>query len=64
MTMVIVKSWPVPLRLTVCVLLTALLLSVMINVSGMGPPVPGAKLTLMVQELRAAAESPQLLLWL
>jgi len=60
-----VKSWPAPLRLTVCVLpVVLLLLSVMIRVPVRVPPELGVKVTLMVQEPPAATLLPQLLVWL
>lgn len=56
------KSCPVPLRLTVCVLpVVPLLLSVTVSEPLMGPPVAGVKVTLMVQEPPAATLLPQLL---
>jgi len=57
-----VKSWPVPLRATIWVLPVVLsLLSVMVRVPVREPPLVGAKMTLMVQELPAATLLPQLL---
>jgi len=60
-----VKSSPVPLRLTVCVLPAApLLLSVMVRVPVSGPPARGVNVTSMAQELLAATLPPQLVVWL
>lgn len=60
-----VKSCPVPFRLTVCVLPVALLLlSVIVSVPVRGPPVAGANVTLIVHEPLAAKLLPQLLVWL
>jgi len=58
---VIVKSCPVPLRLTVCVLPDALLLlSVIVSVPVSEPPASGVKVTLIVQDPPAATLAPQL----
>ena len=55
------KSWPVPVRLTDCVLPVALLeLSVMVRVPVRGPPASGVKVILMVQEPLAATLLAQL----
>jgi len=55
-----VKSAPVPLRLTVCVLpAVLLLLSVTVSVPLRVPVVAGAKMTLMVQEPFALTLPPQ-----
>jgi hypothetical protein len=57
-----VKSWPVPLRLTVTV--TPWVLSVTVKVPVRGPPVRGVKLTLKVQSPPTTRLLPQLLVWL
>jgi hypothetical protein len=55
-----VKSWPVPVRVTVCVLpATLLLLSVMVSVPVSVPAALGEKVTSMVQEPLAATRPPQ-----
>lgn len=55
------KSWPVPLKLTVCVLpVELLLLSVMLKLPVKAPPASGVKLTLIVQEPLAGTVLPQL----
>lgn len=60
-----VKSCPVPLRLTFCVVpATLLLLSVMVRVPFVGPAADGAKVTLIVHEPPAATLLPQLFVWL
>ena len=57
-----VKSWPVPLSATLCVLPAApWLLSVMLSVPVSGPVAAGEKVTLIVQEPPAATLPPQLL---
>jgi hypothetical protein len=57
-----VKSWPVPLKVTVWVLpVVLLLLSVMVSVLVKEPPLVGEKVTLIVQEPPAATLLPQLL---
>jgi hypothetical protein len=54
---VTVKSWPVPLRLTVCVLPAApLLLSVTVSAPVAEPLAVGVKVTLIVQDPDAATE--------
>lgn len=54
-----VKSWPVPLRLTVWVLFaTSLLLSVMVSVPVRVPAAVGVKVTLIVQLAPAVTEFP------
>ena len=56
-----VKSWPVPARLTVCVLpATPSLLSVMVSMPLRFPPAVGVKVTLIVQLPPAATLEPQL----
>ena len=58
------KSSPVPLRLTVCVLPAALLpLSVMVRIPVSEPPAQGVNVTLMAQVPLAATLPPQLLVW-
>ena len=58
------KSWPVPLRLTVCVLpATSLLLSVMVIEPERVPVAVGVNVTLIVQLPPAATLDPQLLVW-
>jgi hypothetical protein len=58
------KSWPVPVRLTVCVVpATPPLLSVMVRVAVSEPPAVGVKVTLIVQLAPAATLLPQLLVW-
>ena len=53
------KSWPVPLSVTLCVLpATPLLLSVMVSVPVSVPVAVGVKVTLIVQEPLAAATLP------
>src|SRR5208337_248779 len=57
-----VKSWPVPLSATLCVLpATPLLLSVMVSVPVSVPVAVGEKVTLIVQEPLAATLPAQLL---
>jgi hypothetical protein len=59
-----VKSSPVPLMLTACVLpSTSLLLSVMVRVPVRVPLPPGVKVTLNVQLAPPATLSPQVLVW-
>lgn len=58
------KSWPVPLRATLCVLpATPLSLSVMVSVPVRVPVAAGVKVTLIVQLAAAATLAPQLLVW-
>jgi hypothetical protein len=58
---VMVKSCPVPVRLTVCALpVELLLLSVIVSVPVRGPPASGVKVTLIVQDPPAATLAPQL----
>ena len=60
--MVSEKFWPVPLRLTVCLLPVApLLLSVIVSVPVREPAAPGVNVTLIVQDALAATLVPQLL---
>ena len=57
-----VKSWPVPVRFTVCVLpVVPLLLSVTVRVPEREPPSVGVNVTLIVQEPPAATLLSQLL---
>ena len=57
-----VKSWPMPLKLTVCVLpAVPLLSSVMVSVPVRAPTAVGVNVTLMVQEAPAATLVPQVL---
>jgi hypothetical protein len=59
-----VKSWPVPLKVTVWVLpVVLLLLSVIVSVPVSAPPLVGEKVTLIVQVPAAATLLPQLLVW-
>lgn len=60
-----VKSWPVPLSATLCVLPAApLLLSVMVSVPLNAPVEVGEKVTSIEQEPSPATLPPQLLVWL
>lgn len=59
------KSCPVPLRFTVCVLpVVPLLLSVIVRVPFRAPPTEGANVTLIVHDPLAATLLPQLFVWL
>ena len=58
---VMVKSCPVPVRLTVCVLpMALLLLSLIVSVPVRGPPASGVKVTLIVHDPPAAILAGQL----
>jgi hypothetical protein len=56
-----VKSWPVPVRLRVCV--AGLALSVIVKVPLLDPATVGVKVTLKAQLAPAATLEPQVLVW-